>query len=353
MAVLFFAQFVLHRRVPFMMDDLWYGTNLATGVPLGGLRDVLESQVWHFYNWGGRNITHGILQLTLMWGELPADILNVGMTMLLGYLACVLAGNRKPFWFLTAGVLMLALNANGKMSMFWQAGTVNYVYSTVWIFFFLWVFLRELQEEVKELPAASIWMIPLGLMTGWSNENMGPASFLLACGVTVYLVRVRKQKLCLWMLEGIVMSFVGSILVIVAPGNFVRSAAIEEKGLAEAVYDRFYSMLCASVEYLFPTLLLLAAIILVYKICLKGTIKPFQWALLSVVVLAHGAMILSPHYPDRATFGIMMVCIALMISFLTEIAEKNRRVVPYLVVAVGCLWMYAIYILGGYLYFAV
>ena len=75
-----------HRRIPFMMDDLWYATNLATDRPLQGLGDVMESQVWHFLNWGGRCVTHGILQLTLMCGELGADMLNMIATLVLGWM---------------------------------------------------------------------------------------------------------------------------------------------------------------------------------------------------------------------------------------------------------------------------
>lgn len=60
-----------------MMDDEWYGTNLVTNQPLRGLSDIIESQIWHFRNWGGRCMTHGILQLTLMSGEFMADMLNM------------------------------------------------------------------------------------------------------------------------------------------------------------------------------------------------------------------------------------------------------------------------------------
>lgn len=180
---------------------------------------------------------------------------------------------------------------------------------------------------------------------------MGPACFLLSCGITIHLVHCKKRKLNLWMMEGIVLSLVGSILVVVAPGNFVRSATIEKVGMAETIYNRFYAMLCASVEYLFPTLFFLIILMMVYKICGKGVFKPYQWALLITAVLAHGAMVLSPHYPDRATFGIMMIGIALIISVLAELASKYRKAVPYLVASVCGIWLYAIYVICGYLYF--
>ena len=66
--------FIAHRAVPFMMDDLWYSTMLSSDRPIASLKDIIESQVWHYQNWGGRSVTHGLLQLTLLWGETAADI---------------------------------------------------------------------------------------------------------------------------------------------------------------------------------------------------------------------------------------------------------------------------------------
>ena len=93
--VLIIIEFAAHRRVRFMMDDLWYGTNLVTGKPLAGIRDVVESMTWHFFHWGGRCMTHGTLQLTLMSGEWCADVLNVAATLLVSFLVCRIVGRRN------------------------------------------------------------------------------------------------------------------------------------------------------------------------------------------------------------------------------------------------------------------
>lgn len=338
------VEFILHRATPFMMDDLWYGTNLVTGEKLRSFADVIESQIWHYRNWGGRSITHGVLQLTLMSGELAADIMNLLMTVLLAVMVCVAAGRKSVVWLFAASVMGIALNANTKMSMFWQAGTVNYVYSTVWILFFLWVYLRECDEqETKGLPGVSLWMLPLGLMTGWSNENMGPACALVALAAVVYHVKIQKRKMNFWMPMGVAASLVGSAVMILAPGNFVRDAAIAKKGLWESIGERITGMLGATGEYLFPALLLLALVFLIRMDSVKEPLKPFQRGLFAVIVLAHGAMILSPHYPDRATFGIMMTAIALIISFLGEITERRGDAMPYIMASLGSMWIYALY----------
>ncbi len=48
LAVLIVMGFAAQRKVPFMMDDEWYCTNLVTGEPLAGLGDVL-SQAFQKY----------------------------------------------------------------------------------------------------------------------------------------------------------------------------------------------------------------------------------------------------------------------------------------------------------------
>lgn len=344
--LLFGFQFMLHRATPFMMDDEWYSTNLATGQPLQNFSDIVEGQIWHFHNWGGRSITHGILQMTLMGGELFCDILNTVMTLLLTGMICVIAKQKSPMFFLLASSLIIALNANLKMSMYWQSGTANYVYSTVWILLFILAYIRHLETpDTKALPLISIWILPIGLMTGWSNENMGPASFLLAVFTIIYIRKFLNRKVPVWMYSGAALCLAGCCMVILAPGNFVRTAEIPQTGPVQSIYERFLSMLCAGTDFLFPSALLLVVVILIYMVVLKEKMATWQWVLLAHTILSYGAMVLSPHYPDRATFGTMCTCIILIVSLLGDIIRKNASWKKYLVPTTLCFWFYAMYAL--------
>lgn len=345
--VLAVGEWICHRKTPFMMDDLGYATNLRTNQPLGSFADVIESQVWHFLKWGGRCVTHGLLQLILMAGEFTADILNMVAVSLLAWMICVTAGWRRPFCFLCASSLLVALNANAKMSMFWQAGTLNYVYSSVWILAFLWPYMRLLElPESRDMPLVNLWIPLLGLMAGWSNENMGPACLVVTAGTAAYLAKWQKRKVCFWMVSGSGACLIGSILVVAAPGNFVRASAIEKLSLGAFLYDRFFSMLRAGTDYLFPTAVLLAALLLFWTVCMKEKLRPAQWMLLALVILSYGAMVLSPHYPDRATFGTMVTCIVLAMSVLKGMLEKRRELETYVGGMAFCFWGYALYVLG-------
>ena len=78
----------VNYEIEFMMDDEWYSTVLYADTPIRNLSDIIHAQIWHYFNWGGRSMAHALLQLILLAGEHWADILNTGMTLLLGWLAC-------------------------------------------------------------------------------------------------------------------------------------------------------------------------------------------------------------------------------------------------------------------------
>ena len=300
--------FAANVNVPFMMDDFWYSTDLTTGEPLSGLSDVIRSQVWHYLNWGGRSVTHAFLQLSLMSGERAADIINTVMTLVLVLEMSLLArnsfGKKKTLLPALMLGLLIACCPNLRMSMLWQAGCANYVYSSVWILAFYIVYIRALDPDKKDLPMSVVFMIPLGLITGWSTENMGPSACVVAGLITfmMYKKGSAKGSRLIWMIEGIVTSFAGSVICILAPGNSVRTLDSTDD-LALTFPERLLQMLKGVGDYMFPALVILTASIILYKTVVKDRIPAFVIYLLLGALLSYGAMIMSPHYPDRAAFG--------------------------------------------------
>lgn len=348
--------FVTHRLVPFMLDDLWYSTVLYDETPIKSFSDIIAAQVWHYNNWGGRSITHGLLQIILMCGENIADILNVLTTFILAWMICVLSDNKTGFAFFAAIGMLHGLNANWKMSMFWQSGAANYLYITVFILLYLFCYLRELSEENtdlkemgKSLPGIVLWIIPLGLIAGWSNENMGPAVWLISTVVIVLKYR-EKEKLPIWMLLGNLACLIGSVLVIIAPGNFVRSAEVPEQqyGMLWRCFLRGYAESKAFLEFLFPTILLLFFVLILYKVVLKEKIGKKNSLLLLGAMLSWLAMALSPHYPDRATFGTMVLLICVILSLIRKIIQCRKDLEWLLFGIMFFIWLRGMYFCGEF-----
>lgn len=323
-AILTVIFFFINRAVPFALDDLWYSTNLATDGPLTGFKDVIEGQIWHYNNWGGRVVTHGLLQTMLMQGELFCDIANTVMLVLLGIMVTLVSDSKKFSSFFAGVVLIFAFNANICESMIWESGAANYLFSTTWILLFIYPYISALRGRIfKNLPTV-IWIVPIGLATGWSNENMGPAAFCFAFMVVAYLLKTQgKSAIRAWMPCGLVTSAIGSALVVLAPGNFVRSSNIDKGGLFKLATDRFIQMLEAGANYLIPSFMALTFALILYLVVLK--LKPTVEGVIIVItiVLSFGAMVLSPHYPDRATFGTMVLAIAEILR-IKDISVKEK-----------------------------
>ena len=86
-------------------------------------------------------------------------------------------------------------------------------------------------------------------------------------------------------------------------------------------------------------------LLLVYMVCAGGKLRAAQWSLLAGIVLSFGAMVLSPHYPDRATFGTMILCIVLSLSIWGDILKEHQDLKLYAAgMAAGC-WVFAVYTL--------
>ena len=360
---------LVNDSVPFMMDDLWYADKLVSnegpsGIPITSFKDIVESQIWHFHNWGGRCMTHGLLQILLQLGEPAADILNVAAALVLAYVMCLLAGVGKRrsdapiymwadesaqlavgmFWALA---MMIGLNANWQMSMFWQAGAVNYLYITIFILLFLYCYLRD--DPDKRLYGISLWIMPLGIISGWSNENMGPAVWILSL-LAILLRLYEKKKVYVWMVLGNIACLAGSIFVVAAPGNFVRSEQAEnEYGLLWNIFLRCYYESKAALQYLFPALLILAVVLVIGKGILNITIGIRNHLLMSGALLSWGAMILSPHYPDRATFGTMILINCVIMSMMQKIGEKEKKYIWLMTAIMGIAWLHGMFFLGEYM----
>lgn len=337
----------VNYEIEFMMDDEWYSTVLYADTPIRNLSDIIRAQIWHYFNWGGRSMAHGLLQLILLAGEGWADILNTGMTLLLGWLACEVSGRRGfSYWFAALGMI-LGLNANWKMSMFWEAGAANYLYMTGFLLAFLFCYLKY---EEKNLPGIVIWILPLGLIAGWSNENMGPAVWILS--LLVILLRHREhKKVPVWMYLGNISCLAGSILMIVAPGNFVRSEETGEEAysLLWRLYLRCYGEAKGVMEYLFPTVLLTLFALIVCKGMLKEKLDRNTILLLLGALLSWGALILSPHYPDRASFGTMTLLICATLSMTGKIVDRQKENAWMFYGCAVLVWLRGMYFLVEYL----
>lgn len=342
------------REVPLMMDDEWYSTILSAETPLSGFGDIVQAQIWHYNNWGGRTVAHTIAQMILLYlSEPAANVLNTAVIALLAWLIATVAGEKR-FVYMTFIIGFLhGLNPDWKMSMYWQTGACNYLYTTVLILMFLKLYLKSAEQEAdRERP----WLMPyasvLGLLCGWTNENMGPAVWVLTVLVMLLLKRENRQ-IKPWMISGSMFCMVGSAFMLLAPGNSVRSAQVVETGYGTLwqIFLRMYGVCKGMWDYLFSIIIVTAAVMAINVIILGNSLKRRDVLLLVGAILSWGAMVLSPHYPERAAFGTMCLLMCVLISQAASVVRsKNTKACRVAMECAGVfIWLRGMYCLAEFI----
>lgn len=340
--------YMMHVQGIFSQDDIYYSSNLATNEPLHNVNDIIEGQVWHYFNWGGRTVAHTLLQVTLLCGDTFANITNLVCTAILVLLICLI-GKRSGLWSALCVIsLLFLMNPNWYQTLIWQSGFANYVYTSIIILLFLYYYLK-LGDEPKWIAhkATALWVVPLGLLSGWSNENMGPTVWLVTLCIIIYL-RKTKKKIPLWSILGNISCFIGSMLVVLAPGNFLR---VEDNygdvtyGLKMKIFLRFYHIGVSVYHYIFPLLLLTAVVLIVYRFIAKEKFTLTTISLLAAAVISIGAMVLSPHYPSRSTFGTLVLLVTAIVSMVSQLLKSHVSLALPCKIMTFILWCGMIFLL--------
>ena len=107
-------------------------------------------------------------------------------------------------------------------------------------------------------------MFALGVLAGWSVENLAVTVCVLAAGISWQAKR--KGDLPLWMPAGAFGAFAGLVLLVAAPGNFVRYDA---QGSGKGILIHIGNQFAGNGEmalYLLPVILLLIAAGRIYRL---------------------------------------------------------------------------------------
>jgi hypothetical protein len=146
----------------------------------------------------------------------------------------------------------------------------------------------------------------LGLMAGWSYENIGAA--VLSLLIAYFVMKgINRDKITLFEITGTIGFLIGFVLLIAAPGNYVRVDVIKVRGVGH-YNDAMITMLLkrfSEVNFIFfrnhGFILIVAALVafdlLYFQKCHLNLFLYFYALAASVGAYS---MIFSPIFPDRA-----------------------------------------------------
>ena len=270
---IFIIMLLLNHLMPLHRDDYDYSLIWLTTEPINSLADVISSCYRHYLYHGGRMVTVFGLVMSLYLGKAFFDIINAlifTVSIALMYFHAERKLTLKNPLALAALALLtwLSLPHFAEVAI-WKSGSTVYLWSAFLALVFLLPYNLYNKNPQKITNFAAVPMFLLGILAGWSVENLAVTVVAIASLMSVYQ-RVRQHNMPLWMPVGAVGAFIGLVGIVAAPGNFVR---YDEQGgdrsLILTILDHIGKQFAAGGEmllYILPVVLLLITALRLYRL---------------------------------------------------------------------------------------
>lgn len=313
---------------PLLTDD--FGYSFGKDGRIQNIVDIVIYQKWHYFNWGGRTVAHFIAQIFLILPKWVFNICNSLVYVALVYLIYLHAKGDKETNPIMIPIIHLflwfSLPVFGQ-TFLWLIGSCNYLWTSVIILAFLLPFRQNIDR--KDSPMLIIRMFLIGIIAGWTNEN---TAFGLIISIALLILHYKKSKaknkIKKWHISGLVGAIIGFVIMILAPGNFVRKDVVIDNTffIVKWIY-RVLGYTYTLVEFLLPCIVIIvvATSIKIYK---KQKIEIQSYIYLIASILCVYSMVLSPEFPERAWTGVFVFIIIATVSIIFNL-EKISKVFKY------------------------
>ncbi len=344
LSIIFLMMLVLNLLTPLIADDYSYSLNIDDEV-ISSIMDIIKYQWWHYFNWGGRTVAHSMAQFFLLLPKEIFSFLNAFMYTSLIYLIYIHVKGKnkeeKPIFLILIHLgLWFLLSAFGQTCL-WLTGSCNYLWTSVFILLFLFIIRRNSKDTIIKILA----MFLFGIICGWTNENTAFGLIIITLGILI-LNKINKKDFKKYQLSGLVGAVLGFILLILAPGNYVRSDILDENTFFLIKYgNRALEYTVSFIEEALPLFILLIVLISIY-IYNKKKINKVVYLFILGGLLTNYAMVLSPTFPDRAYTGVI---IFLLIATLQLVYNLDNLSKIYKVIIIDTTLILSIIFISDYI----
>lgn len=350
MTSIFLMMLLLNILTPLIADDFSYSFNID-GEKLGSFLDVINYQITHYFKWGGRTVAHTIAQSFLLFPKPFFSIMNTFVYVLLVYLIYLHSkGDNKddnPLILILIHFGLWFLVPVFGQNCLWLIGSCNYLWTTTLILLFLLIIRKNSQKETF---FKIIGMLLFGIIVGWTNENTSFGLIIITAGTLIISKKEnKKRKILKYQFSGLVGTIIGFIILIIAPGNFVRSSILEDNTFIVIKFlKRIVDATLGMLDYTLPLLIVITILFAIY-IYNKKTINYSVYIFLLGSFLTIYAMVLSPTFPERAWFGVIVFLLIACLQLIYNIQSIYKPYKVTLVVTVIIISFFYIpqYIITG------
>jgi len=222
----FFMTCIYEFLTPYMSDDVIYYDKVAEA---NSFFDLFVQEYHHYLEHTGRNIAHIILRIFLYIGN--KAVFNVVAALVFVALSLLIYANidnKKNYdlrIYLGIMVLMWLFDPTISNSTFWETGSCNYLFTGTIIMTFITAFRTSLKKGRGTDIKYAVFMLFLGIVSGWCNENTsgGLLLFTLLMLFTKWYEKRDFSGIKNWMVTGFIGNVIGFGILLSSPGNYARA----------------------------------------------------------------------------------------------------------------------------------
>jgi hypothetical protein len=340
--IVFLYFFLINSLAPMFSDDYSYsfvfGHHVIEKIRIRNFNDIFSSLLDHYFQWGGRMVSHFIGMSFLFIGKPVFNLFNSLIFSLFLWLIFYHARGRAPqytedIFTLTFIFIMswFAIPVLGE-TVFWVIGSVNYLWTTVIIFAFLIPYRGILMDKrlLKDNKVNGYLFFPAGIVAGWTSENTVLTSLIAIISMFLFqYFKVKKVSLPKWFYSGFVGLLTGYLLLVMAPGNFARlsTTPFHYSNMWERITVFISTFIHDSIfRNLVLWIVLLPALFVLFREIKKNSAPLTSDIILGPAYIILGfinylVMILSPEVPSRTGFA----SAALIIIGIINIFSNSRE----------------------------
>lgn len=294
--------YIFSNTVIWIVDDINYQFNMATGGLLNSVWDIFISQWEHYFTVNGRYVAHWLVQLYCgILGQTVFAVCNAMVYVVFIVMLLKLVGSniRNVLGLLTASLLLLLLYD----TLYGPACQIGFVWTFALVTGWLYLFFNNKQTSV--LYCAGIFLFSIIAGEGQEAICIGVSGALIIYAVKNYRKMSREQ----W-----VMFFgfgIGSLVLCLSPASY---------GRAESLKTPLYVTLFNTMTYLrvFYVLLIVVVVAKVRRqITMRGFYRENSFYINAMVILLVFNMLIGV-YGNRQLMGVELMAAILVLKLLPE-----------------------------------
>lgn len=369
LGIILISIFILSYLQPMYADDYNYAFIFGTSERISSFSDIFKSLGIFYNSWGGRIVPMFLSHLFLWWGRGIFAICNTIVYFIFCFLIykCTLGINdEENDWFKIWIVHMLVLFGAPIVSetILWEVGSFNYLWLMMLSMLYICPYLLDFfgKKKINDSLKTNIVIIILGFLAGMGNENVVP---IIIGANLVYIIysKIVEKRIKIWSLIGIISTSIGAAVLMLSPGNFIRSeveynAYNIPRYITVKFRENYLPVLKTVLKQHYLIICLLFFILLaifIYKYGCKNKEVVISLLLVLSAAISNLMMIYPSTYSIRSSFGggiFIILGICILGSKLFYLISKHNIIFEFIIL-IGCLLIFGTIIpsIGNGLYY--